>query len=63
MIESIYELQTAIGMAWLQDPRNSRKETKVRVYLNGLYVIEEVRLSEEDGTIVMWLDERGDQER
>lgn len=63
MIESIYELQTAIGMAWLEKPLRSRKETKVRVYLNGRYAIEEVRVSPDDGAIVLWLDERGEQEQ
>ena len=35
-------------------------DTKIRVYLNGRYIIEKVRVSEDDGAIVLWLDERGD---
>lgn len=45
------------AMANLDDP--ACPETKIRVYLNGRYMIEEVRLSEDDGAIVLWLDERG----
>lgn len=59
MIDSLQDLILALNEAWLSKPLASREETKVRVYLNGRYVIERVKLSD-DGTIVMWLDERGD---
>lgn len=63
MITNLHDLLVALNEQWLREPLNSREKTEVRVYLNGRYVIEEVRLSEDDGMIVMWLDERGDQER
>lgn len=60
MINSLQDLLLALNNAWLKEPLRSREDTKVRVYLDGRYVIEDVRLSKDDGAIVMWLDERGD---
>lgn len=62
MIKNLQDLIQALNKAYVEDPRESRFNTPVRAYLNGRYVIEDVRLSKDDGTIVMWLDERGDQE-
>lgn len=62
MITNLHDLLVALNEQWLREPLNSREETEVRVYLDGVYVIEKIDLDEEDGTIVLWLDERGDQE-
>lgn len=60
MINSLQDLLMALNAAWLREPLNSREDTKVRVFgEHGRYVIEKVKLSD-DGTILMWLDERGD---
>lgn len=55
MIDTVSDLLRAFG----DQPEVVGWETKIRVYLNGRYMIEQVRLSEDDGAIVLWLDERG----
>lgn len=58
-ITNLQELIQGLNNVWLSKPLNSREDTKIRVYLNGLYAIESIELSQEDGAMVMWLDERG----
>lgn len=58
MIKTFHDLWDAISA--LENP--VYPETKLRVYLNGRYVIEKVTESQDDGAIVLWLDERGEQE-
>lgn len=60
MITNLQELLLSLNEGWLSKPLRSRGQTPVRVYLNGRYIIEDVRVSEDDGAIVLWLDERGD---
>lgn len=59
MITNLQELIQGLNNVWLSKPLKSREDTPVRVYLNGLYAIESIELSLEDGAVVMWLDERG----
>lgn len=62
MIKSLGDLLNAIDHAQLS--RGSWGfNAKLRVYLNGRYMIEKVTISKDDGAIVLWLDERGDQEQ
>lgn len=56
MIDKLRDLWHALAL--LGDPLHP--ETKLRVYLNGRYIIEKVTISKNDGAIVLWLDERGD---
>lgn len=59
MITNLQELIQGLNNVWLSKPLRSREDTPIRVYLNGLYAIESIELSQEDGAVVMWLDERG----
>lgn len=58
MINTFRDLWDALGA--LENP--TYPETKIRVYLNGRYTIEKVTESQDDGAIVLWLDERGERE-
>lgn len=60
MINSLKELITTLTERWLEEAQPDMAGVKVRAYLNGRYVIEDVRVSQDDGAIVLWLDERGD---
>lgn len=60
MINNLKDLILALNDTWASEPQLAREDTKVRVYLNGRYVIQEVKVSPDDGAIVLWLDERGD---
>lgn len=57
MINNLRDLLDAVGSYVL--PQHN--DTRVRVYLNGRYMIEEVTVSQDDGAIILWLNERGDQ--
>lgn len=59
MINSLYDLMNEIDRTQLSLSKWNI-QAKVRVYLNGRYVIEKVWVSPDDGAILLWLDERGD---
>lgn len=60
MITGLAELIRELNNIWLSKPLKSREDTRIRVYLNGFYKVESVTLSQDDGALVLWLDERGD---
>lgn len=59
MITNLQELILSLNEAWLSKPLTTREQTKVRVYLSGRYLIDHVYV-DEDGSLSLWLDERGD---
>lgn len=59
MITNLQELIQGLNNVWLSKPLRSREDTKILVYLNGMYAIESIELSLEDDAVVMWLNERG----
>lgn len=62
MITNLAELIQGLNNVWLSMPLRSREDTPIRVYLNGMYRVESIKLSRDDGSVVLWLDERGDPE-
>jgi hypothetical protein len=61
MITNLGELIQGLNNVWLSKPLKSREDTTIRVYLNGMYKVESIELSQEDGAIVLWIDERGEE--
>lgn len=61
MITNLQELILALNEAWLSRPLATRELTQVRVHGEyGLYVIDQVWVRPDDGSLILWLDERGD---